>query len=393
MTAAAMSRPPPFERADFEARWHQLQAGMREARLDAILVSNLSNLRYLTGHAPIIGVAPTRPWYGILPADGAPVVVVPELGRHDMEREGVFGTIRSWPSPRPNGDEGVAETVAALRTLPARHGRIGAELGRETRIGSTWADMTAILNGCGAEVADASALLWAARAIKEPGELHRIEAAARATETAFGRLPDLVRSARTERDLHRTFTQALLAAGADAVPYLAIGSGPGGYDGLTRGPTDRALAPGDVIALDTGVVVDSYWSDFDRNAAIGDPGDAARAAHAVLHEATGRGLRVVRPGVRACDVWQAIADALPNGASSIGRFGHGVGLDYTEPPSIHPDDPTPLAPGMVLAVEPSLSFVPRHGTKAIMVHEELLAVTEDSHRLLAPRAAEQMAEV
>jgi Xaa-Pro aminopeptidase len=89
MTAAPPSRPSPFERAVFEARWHRLQAAMHAARPDAILVSNLSNLRYLTGHAPLIGVAPTRPWYGILPLDGAPVVVVPELGRHDMEREGV----------------------------------------------------------------------------------------------------------------------------------------------------------------------------------------------------------------------------------------------------------------------------------------------------------------
>jgi Xaa-Pro aminopeptidase len=155
------------------------------------------------------------------------------------------------------------------------------------------------------------------RAIKGPGELHRIEAAARATETAFDRLPDLIRTARTERHLHRAFQHALLAAGADAVPYLAIGSGPGGYDSLTRGPTDRAIAPGDVIALDTGAVVDGDRSDFDRNLAIGDPGDAARAAHGTLHEATDRGLKAVRPGTRACDMWREIADALPDGASGI----------------------------------------------------------------------------
>ena len=87
------ARPPAWRPGTFEARWQALQRRMRDARLDALIVSNLANLRYLTGHAPIIGIAPTRPWYAILPADGPPITVVPELGRWDMEREGTFGSL------------------------------------------------------------------------------------------------------------------------------------------------------------------------------------------------------------------------------------------------------------------------------------------------------------
>ena len=104
-----MVRPPAWARGTFEARWQALQCKMHDARLDALVVSNLANLRYLTGHAPIIGIAPTRPWYAVLPADGPLMAVVPELGRGDMEREGTFGSLRSWSSPRPGTDEGAAE--------------------------------------------------------------------------------------------------------------------------------------------------------------------------------------------------------------------------------------------------------------------------------------------
>lgn len=386
-------RPASFPKAVFEARWAALHEKMQAAELDAILCSNLANLRYLTGHAPIIGLAPTRPWYAVLPADQAPMVIVPELGLADMAREGTFGAIHTWPSPRPNGDEGVAEVAGILRSLRRRFGRIGAELGRETRIGTTWSDMTAIGNECGFEIVDASDAIQAIRATKDVGEVAKIAAAARAAQNMFDQLPALVVNAQTERDLHREANVHMLRAGADAAPYLAIGSGPGGYGSLTRGPTDRKLTTGDVIGLDTGTVVDGYWSDYNRNAAIGDPGEAARRACTAAQTALDTALATIRPGLCACDLWRAMADILPASGSRIGRLGHGVGLDYTEPPSIHPDDETVLRDGMVLAIEPSLSFQRADGTEAVMVCEELIHLRDDGPVLLSRRAGPDLPSI
>ncbi|WP_349369592.1 M24 family metallopeptidase [Salinarimonas sp.] len=389
MSATAGGAGPPTGGPDpREARWARLQAAMHAARLDALLVSNIANFRYLTGHAPPIAVAPTRPWYAVLPLAGAPIAIVPDLGRADFQLDGRCARLESWPSPAIGRPEGVDLVAAAIRGLPRRFGRVGAELGPETRLGTTSDDMRVLVCAlAGMEIVDAARLIWDVRAAKDADEIARISAAAAAAQAAYDGLPDLLAepAARTERGLHRRFQQACLAAGADAVPYLAIGSGPGGYDSLTRGPIDRALGPGDVVGLDTGVVSGGAWSDFNRNVAIGAASDAVRALHRRLHRATEAGMAALRPGTRACDVWRAVAAALEVPASAIGRFGHGVGLDYTEPPSIHPDDETPLRAGMVVAVEPSLGFTRPDGRPALLVLEELCLIEPNGARLLSRR--------
>jgi len=84
--------------------------------------------------------------------------------------------------------------------------------------------------------------------------------------------------------------------------------------------------------------------------------DSARRAFDLTFAATDAGIEAALPGARACDVWQAMARVLgiaEAGQTDVGRMGHGIGLNMTEPPSIHPDDQTLLEAGMVLAIEPT----------------------------------------
>ena len=369
----ALARLP---RKAFERRWERLQQAMHGDQLDALVLTAPANLRYATGHAPLLSVAPTRPWYVIVPADGEAIGIVPEIGRVDAEKEGAFGDLRSWPSPRFDGaPEGVAEVAAALAALPSRFGRFGMELGRETRLGMSHSDVMVLMDAtCPNQAVDASEILHGARAIKSHEEVARIKIAIGASQTGFDTVGKCLRAddchSITERDLARTFAKAAISGGADAVPFLALCSGPGGYDSLTRAPGDRCLGPGDVVGLDAGCVFDGYWCDYNRNFALGDPGRAARTAHRTLMDATEAGIAALRPGTRASDVWRAIAARLPN-ASRTARYGHGVGLDLTEPPSIHMDDDTVLREGMVLTIEPSLMFERADGQVAIMAYEEI----------------------
>ena len=70
----------------------------------------------------------------------------------------------------------------------------------------------------------------------------------------------------------------------------------------------------------------------------------------------------------------------------VGRFGHGLGMQLTEWPSIAPFDDTILEPGMVLTLEPSLAF----GTGKMMVHEEVIVVRDSGAELLTHRAPAAM---
>ena len=88
-----------------------------------------------------------------------------------------------------------------------------------------------------------------------------------------------------------------------------------------------------------------------------------------------------------------MARALGTGSgeqTDVGRMGHGIGLNMTEPPSIHPADETLLEPGMVLAIEPSTAFRTAAGRPAVMVHEENIVITQGRATLLSHRAPDRM---
>ncbi|MEO0358913.1 MAG: M24 family metallopeptidase, partial [Pseudomonadota bacterium] len=131
--------------------------------------------------------------------------------------------------------------------------------------------------------------------------------------------------------------------------------------------------------------IDGYYWDFDRNFAIGHADDATKYAYDLAHRATDAGIGAVRPGVRACDVWQAMAGVLAQGGAvggGVGRMGHGVGLHNTEWPSLMASDETILQPGMVLAIEPGYDFAPGK----MMLHEENVIVRADGAELITRRA-------
>src|SRR5262249_29509997 len=155
----------------------------------------------------------------------------------------------------------------------------------------------------------------------------------------------------------RLFHRILIDLGAEHVPYLMPTSGANGYDQVTIGPTDRVLQPGDLLFVDVGATWRGYFCDFDRNFAIERTTDELRDAETRVFAATEAGIKAVRPGRTTSDIWRAMADVLGSDGqvtTPIGRMGHGLGLDITEPPSIAPGDDTVLEERTVLTIEPSL---------------------------------------
>ena len=89
------------------------------------------------------------------------------------------------------------------------------------------------------------------------------------------------------------------------------------------------------------------------------------------------------------DVWRAQSEVLEAGGSlgnNVGRLGHGLGLQLTEPPSNMPGDRTPIVADMVLTIEPGMAFAPGK----MIVHEENVVITEDGCDLLTRRAPREM---
>lgn len=376
--------PRGFSLAEFEQRTARAQQMMHEAQLDALLLTTEPNFRYFTGFQSQFWESPTRPWFTIVPLTGKPIAVIPEIGRIGLECTWVE-EIHTWPSPRPE-DDGVTLLAATLSKVASRFGRVGALLGPETHLrmpNANFARLCHLLGGT--EMVDAGSLMTALRHVKSAEEIAKIHTMCQIASDGFENLPNLLRAGISERENMRRFRLDLLQRGGDSAPYLMASSGQGGYDNIIMGPSDRILEAGDIMVIDTGTVYDGYFCDFDRNFAFGHVDDAARRAYDVLYRATDAGIAAAKPGATTSDLCNAMWSILEAGGAlgnDVGRMGHGLGMQLTEQPSITPTDGTVLLPGMVMTIEPAMTFAPNKQ----MVHEENIVITEDGARLLTRRA-------
>ena len=385
-------RPEPgkFTHREFERRVERACKLMTRDKLDGILLTSETNVEYLSGFTTQFAWnTPTRPWYFLLRRNGRGVAVIPEIGISNWRTTSWVDEILTWPSPRPE-NEGLDLLTRAVTATRRRFGRLGVELGAESRLGMPAGDFLRLKRMIRpVRMVDGSLLMRALRLVKSKAEIARIRHICGLAADTFDALPGFFNIGDSEKDLVRKFQADLLLRGADKTPYTAIGSGRGGYSSIIAGPTDRRIGSGDVFLIDTGSRYGGYFCDFDRNFAVGKASDAVRRVHDTLYRATDAGIAAAHPGNTAADVFAAQAVVLTDAGielGNVGRFGHGLGKNLTEPPSNKPGDDTSLEPGVVLTIEPNAMY----GRGKILVHEENIVITADGAELLSRRAPREM---
>ncbi len=380
--------PRGFPVSEFETRTARAQSLMAAAGLDALLVLTEPEVRYFTGFLTPFWHSPTRPWFVVVPRNGKPVAVIPTIGAECMARTWVED-IRTWPAPTPE-DEGVSLLAEALREVTGGNGSVGVPMGPETSLRMSLNDFNRLTK----EIApirfqDASPIIQSLRMVKSEPEIDKIRHICGILSDVFEALPDHLAMGMSEIQIFRTFRKRALDAGADEVPFLVGGLGEGGYADIISPPGDRQSAPGDVLILDTGAVFDGYFCDFDRNYAFGDVSDTAKRAHDVVYRATEAGLAAARPGATCADLFRAMQRVMDDGGAmgnDVGRLGHGLGMQLTEWPSNTPSDDTVLMPGMIITLEPGMTFA----EDKVMVHEENIVIRDGEPELLSRRAPAEM---
>ncbi|MDZ7709647.1 MAG: Xaa-Pro peptidase family protein [Roseovarius sp.] len=365
-----------FDVAEYRARVARAQAGMDAAGLGALLLTTEAEFRYFSGFLTRFWESPSREWFLVVPATGDPVAVIPEIGAALMARTWI-ADIRTWPAP---AGDGVALLAEALREAG---GPVGVPSGPETHLRMPLADFARLKTMAGLDFTDDRGIVAGLRAVKSDAETACIARACAVAGRAFDRVGEIAAEGVPLDAVFREFQRLLLEEGADWVPYLAGGAGAEGYADVISPAGDRPLVAGDVLMLDTGAVCDGYFCDFDRNFAVSHARDASRAAHARLIEAVQAGMVAARPGARACDVWRAMADIVGAGD---GRLGHGLGMQLTEGLSLRDGDETVIVPGMVITLEPVIATA----RARIMVHEEVIAITDGAPRALSPLAGPEL---
>lgn len=370
-----------FPPSEYAGRLARAQSLMREGGLDGLLLTTEPEIRYFTGFLTRFWESPTRPWFLLVPAAGAPVAVIPSIGAHLMA-QGAIDDVRTWRAP-DYSDDGIGLLTETIRERLGAAPRIGVPWEMESHLRmplAGWEALRAALPH--ATFGPDEMIMRRLRLVKSAREIAKIETACRIAGRAFARVPEIARAGAPLSEVFRRFQMLCLEEGADWVPYLAGGAGRDGYGDVISPASDRPIEHGDVMVLDTGLVHDGYFCDFDRNFAIGPPSPEAAAAHARLIEATRVAIEAARPGARAADLFAAMDDVLTGGAggAEAGRYGHGLGMQLTEWPSLIAADRTVLEPGMVLTIEPGIELAPGR----IMVHEENIVVTDGAARTLSP---------
>jgi len=376
-----------FSTKEFETRLTNAQKIMQVYQLDSLLVTTPQNIRYFTGYDSQFWESPTRPWFVIIPATSKPIAIVPEIGESEFNKTWL-DEIRTWPSPRPE-DEGVSLLKATLENLKKTHGNVGAEFGKEMTIRMPVKDLEKLRKTINLNIIDGSDALWDIRMVKTNAEIEHIKYICSIASDAYNQLPSKLAIGDTERDAVRKLKIDMLQKGADSVPFMPGISGEGGVSQIVCGPTDKVLNNGDILCIDTGSTYDGYFCDFDRNYAFGEISSEVERIHETLWLATEAGIKAAIPGATTDEVWVAMNTIIQEAGTignNVGRLGHGLGLQLTEPPSHRPGDNTLIVENMVLTIEPGMEYAPGK----MIVHEENIAITKDGSRLLTKRAPRQM---
>jgi Xaa-Pro aminopeptidase len=330
--------------------------------VDALLVTNLTNVRYLTGFSGSNGMA----------------VVGRDLRRFITDfryTEQAGAEVAGFEV-----EQAPSEFNAALADgWPEGPVRLGFEddqvsVRRHARLREVLPERVELVAAGGA--------VERLRAVKDAGEIARIRAAAELADAVYETLRGQGLVGRTERDVALAIENEMRRLGAEGPSFDSI------VASAERGalphaqPTDAAIPRGTLVTLDIGARLDGYCSDCTRTWATGDLPDDLAEAYELVHRAQLAALEAVRPGPEGREidaVARDIIEAAGHGEHFGHGLGHGVGMEVHEAPRLARTAEGALAAGNIVTIEPGVYLPGRGGVRI----EDLVVVTEDGHSVIS----------
>jgi Xaa-Pro aminopeptidase len=352
------------------ARREVLRGTARERDLDAVLVTHLLNVRYLTGFTGSNGALLVR-------ADGRDVLATD--GRYTTQAGAQAPDVELLVD---------RTTVPALAAEAVRRGagRIGYEshdvtVDAHTALLGVLADAAA--GGAPPELVSVRRAVEAQRAVKDDDEIDALRRACAVADRALAELAaeGALRPGRTELEVGRELDARMLALGAEAPSFETIVAAGANSAIPHHRPDATVLRGGDFLKLDFGATVEGYHSDMTRTLVLGAVSDWQREIYELVaaSQAAGRAALAVGADVVAVDrASRDVIAAAGHAEHFTHGLGHGVGLEIHEAPGISPLGAGTLTAGMAVTVEPGV-YLPGHGGVRI---EDTLVVTADGPELL-----------
>ena len=364
-----VTQNPPI--ADLANRLARAQAATAAVGANALLITPGPDLRYLTGYD---AVPLERLTCLILLADSDPVMMVPRLELEAAKASplGELGMIIAFWDELDNPYSKVA------RLMPDS-GWVGLD-------NHMWAEKVLHFREAMPNVQQglAGVVLQELRMRKSADEVSALRRAGAAIDSVHAQVPQWLRAGRTEREVARDISEAIIAAGHTRVDFVIVASGPNGASPHHE-VSDRVIEVGDPVVVDIGgTMPDGYCSDETRTYAVGSAPTEFLEYYAVLQQAQEAACQHVRPGVSAQSVDAVARDIITQhgfGELFIHRTGHGIGLETHEDPYIVAGNDELLEPGMAFSVEPGIYKTGVHGARI----EDIVVCTETGFERLNNR--------
>lgn len=354
-----------------ETRLNRLYGSIERQGLAAVAVNAGPTLTYLTGlHFHLM----ERPVVMVFVPGSEPILVLPELEQAKLAdlafpvRVFAYGdNPKIWPHTFRQALEG--------RGLAG--GRIGVEP-RQLRL----LEYGYLREAVAAEYVDGSAIFASLRARKEAEEIARMRKAVLIAEEALEATLPMAGIGVTEKEIAAELFIQLMRHGCDAsLPFAPIvGSGPNGANPHAT-PSDRPLAPGDLLIIDWGASYDGYVSDLTRTFAVGEINQEAMTIHQTVQRANQAGRETGAPGIPCRDVDRAARRVIEE--AGFGRFfthrtGHGLGMECHEDPYMHGENDQLLEEGNAFTVEPGIYLA---GVGGVRIEDDVVITADGAESL------------
>jgi Xaa-Pro aminopeptidase len=338
----------------YAARRDKLRRSLRKAGVDALLVTNFTNVTYLTGFSGDDS-------YLFVLAKGEVLISDPRYTTQlEQECPGLEASIR------PPG-VGMVESVAQIAKR-ARVGKLGVEANSIT---------VAIRDQIAAELpktelASTGDLVENLRLVKDRDEVAEIRRAIWYAERAFNVLRASLRPERTEKEVADELENQIRLYGAKGCSFPSI-IAVGARAALPHArPTDQKIGADDFVLIDWGADGGPYKSDLTRVLVTGKISPKLERIYRVVLSAQEQAIAAIRPGLSCHDVDQVARQVIA--AAGFGRnfghgLGHGIGLEIHEAPRLAANQHLKLEPGMVVTVEPGI-YLPGWG--GVRIEDDVL---------------------
>jgi Xaa-Pro aminopeptidase len=326
------------------SRLEKLRRGLKDRGIDAVLVSQPENRRYLSGFDGSAGWLLITEKKAVLATDFRYLEQVKrQAPDYELFRTG--GGIGDWLSGF-TGDAGVKKLgFEAADITYSLYQTITKALGKKTGL------------------VPLSDFVEALRAVKEPGEIELIKKAAAIGDAAYEHVRGTIRPGMTEQEVAWALEKYLRESGSQAMPFeIIVAAGPNATLPHAR-PSDRPIEDGEPVVIDMGAKFDGYASDLTRTVCAGKPDDKFKKIYGIVLAAQQAAIARVAGGMTGHEADAAAREVIA--AAGYGEafghgLGHGIGLATHEGPRLGPGAAGKLVSNMVFTIEPGI-YLPGWG--------------------------------